>query len=52
MKKYSYYILSSESFTDTFENYREALIKFNQIDESATLYGFDEQNDSTVIFSK
>lgn len=50
-RKYEYYILITECDEDNYNNYSEAVSAYWKND-SATLYGSDEQGDLSVIMSK
>ena len=51
MRKYEIYQVANEFSTEDFYNYQEALKEYGR-QESATLYGIDEQGDVNVIFAK
>lgn len=51
-RKYDYYTLATELDETTFESYQEAFSAYNKEEDSATLYGTDEQGDVSVIMSK
>ena len=50
-RKYEYYILITECDEDNYNNYSEAVSAYWKND-SATLYGSDEQGGLSVIMSK
>lgn len=50
--KYTHFILATDFGETTIYNYRSAFSAYQHEDDSATLYGVDEQGDFNVIFSK
>lgn len=54
MAKYERFSLVAEygEINECFYSYREAFSAYQRCDEPKTLYGFDEQGEPSVIFSK